>query len=99
MPTSAALCTFSLIEKPMSEATYRSNTRTTSDRSFSYHQRRRAEKIYALDGLTPVDTAVLLALNYHSKVDGGDMRPSSKRLAVLTNLSPRSVVRSLSRLV
>ena len=74
----------------MSETTYRSTPSTKTQESFSYNQRRRAERIYALDGLTPVDTAVLLALNFHSKPDGSEMHPSTATLAVM-KLSNRFV--------
>ncbi len=77
----------------------------SKDSSYSYAQRLRAERIYGLIGsreypaLTSVDTAVLLALNYYSKQDGTGMRPSTETLALMTNLSRSSVLRSLSRLL
>jgi hypothetical protein len=75
------------------------------DTSFAYTQRRRAEQIYGLAGsgdypeLTSGDTAVLLALNYYSKPDGSDMRASTGTIALMTNISRRSVIRSLNRLL
>lgn len=76
-----------------------------SKKSFAYEQHKRSQRIYGLVGgsdyskLGSADTAVLLALNLHSKVDGDGMRPSTATVALMTNLSRRTVVRALSRLL
>lgn len=88
----------------MSNASHRP-TESTPKKSFAYEQYQRSQRIYGLVGspdyptLGSADTAVLLALNFHSKLEGDGMRPSTATLALMTNLSRRTIVRALSRLL
>src|SRR5947208_9088748 len=83
-------------KRPMSE---------TKKPSWAFSQRKRAERIWGIVGtaeypdLTAVDTAVALALNHHSDIDGAGMRPSVETLTQMTNFSRSSVARSLARLL
>lgn len=90
----------------MSTRSYQPRPPTDAKResSFAYELYLRSQRIYGLCAstehpeLTAVDTAVLLAMNHHSKPDGTGMRPSTQTVALMTNLSRRSIVRSLARL-
>lgn len=73
----------------------------TADTTGNYHTRMSIEVMslaWYVEGITPVQKAVLVALADHAGVDGRNARPSVDRLVVKTSCAERTVRRALADL-